>query len=131
MIGVDTNILVRFVTQDDPAQSAIANEVFARRLTAREPGFVNLVVLVETAWVLERRYRFTGAELAATIERMLQIETLLVEAEQEVFAAMVALRNGEGSFADALIAAVNARAGCRSTLSFDKRALRLAGFEHP
>jgi predicted nucleic-acid-binding protein len=62
---------------------------------------------------------------------MLQTETLRVEAEQEVFAAMVALRNGEGSFADALIAAVNARAGCRSMLSFDKSALRLAGFEHP
>lgn len=131
MTGLDTNILVRFIVQDDPAQSAIANDVFERRLTVEEPGFVSVVAMVETAWVLERSYRLSGERVAAVIERVLQTENLIVENEQEVFTAMAALRDGQGAFADALIGALGARAGCVRTLSFDRNAQRLPGFEHP
>jgi predicted nucleic-acid-binding protein len=131
MIGLDTNILVRFITQDDARQSAIVSELFANRLTVGDPGFVNNVVMVETAWVLERRYGFSGKDIAAAIERVLQTETLVVENEQTVFAAMIALRDGQGTFSDALIGALNAQAGCRVTVTFDRRAARLAGFAPP
>jgi predicted nucleic-acid-binding protein len=131
VIGLDTNVLVRFITQDDPRQSAIANEIFEERLTAAEPGFVSLVAMAEMVWVLERNYRLPDREIAAAIERVLQIETLVVENEQAVFTAMIALKNELGSFADALIGALGAAAGCRCTISFDRKALRLPGFEHP
>jgi predicted nucleic-acid-binding protein len=131
MIGLDTNILVRYLAQDDPIQSPKATEIVERRLTERDPGFISVMAIVETAWVLDRAYGLTDHEVAAAIERILQADVLLVENEQEVFAAMVALRDGNGSFADALIAALGARAGCARTLTFDRKALRLPGFELP
>jgi predicted nucleic-acid-binding protein len=85
--------------------------------------------MTETACVLERVYGLSGAEIARAIERTLQTDVLVVESEQEIFTATVALREGRGSFADALIAALGARAGCSATVTFDRRALRLPGFE--
>jgi predicted nucleic-acid-binding protein len=131
MIGLDTNILVRYLTQDDPIQSPKATEIIERRLTDENPGFVTIVVMVETVWVLERAYRLAANEIAAAVERMLQTDVLVVENEQEVFSAMIALKDGQGSFADAVIAALSARAGCSYTLTFDHQALRLPGFEFP
>jgi len=131
MIGLDTNILVRYLVQDDPVQSAKATEIIERRLSEANPGFVSLVAMVETAWVLERPYRFPHGKIAAAIERMLQVDALVVEGDQEVFTAMIALKEGRGSFADALIGALGARAGCSLTLTFDHKALRLPGFALP
>jgi predicted nucleic-acid-binding protein len=131
MIGLDTNILVRYLTQDDPIQSLEAAEIIERRLTEKNPGFVSIVAMVEIAWVFERAYRLAAGEIAAAIERMLQIDVLVVENEQEVFSAMIALKEGQGSFADAVIAALGRRAGCSRTLTFDQKALRLPGFEFP
>ena len=128
MIGLDTNILVRYLAQDDPVQSRQATELIERRLTEQDPGFVSIVAMVETAWVLDRAYGLSDIEIAAAIERMLQGDVLVVENEQEVFTAMVMLKEGRGSFADALIGALGARAGCSSTLTFDREA-RLPGFE--
>ena len=131
MIGLDTNILVRYLTQDDPIQSAKARDVVERRLTDESPGFVSIVAMVETVRVLERAYRLTTLEIVDTVERILQIDVLVVENEQEVFAAITALKKGQGSFADAVIAALGARRGCTRTLTFDRKALRLPGFELP
>jgi len=130
MIGLDTNILVRFLTQDDPIQSPRATEIIERRLTEENPGFVSIVAMVETVWVLDRAYRLAANEIAAAVERMLQTDVLVVENEQEVFSAMIALKEGQG-FADAVIAALGMRAGCSCTLTFDQKALRLSGFEFP
>ncbi len=128
MIGLDTNVVVRYLTQDDPAQSRKATELIERDLTEDDPGYINVVVMAEVAWVLERVYRLTDAGLAAAIERLLQLDAIAVENEQDVFAAMIALKSGRGSFADALIAALNARAGCSRTVTFDGKAPRLPGF---
>jgi predicted nucleic-acid-binding protein len=129
MIGLDTNILVRYLTQDDRLQSAKASEILERRLTLRNPGYVSVVAMVEMVWVLDRAYGLTAQEIAAAVERMLQVEVLVIENEQEVFSAMVALKQGRGSFADALIAELGARAGCTRTLTFDQKATRLPGFQ--
>jgi len=136
MIGLDTNVLVRYLTQDDPVQSHKANEIIERRLTPANPGFLSVVTMAETVWVLERAYGLTAQEIAAAVERILQVEVLVVENEQEVFAATVALgamalKQGQGAFADALIAELGARAGCTHTLTFDKKALRLPAFRLP
>jgi predicted nucleic-acid-binding protein len=131
MIGLDTNILVRHLAQDDPVQSRLATQVIERRLTPAQPGFVSIVVMVETVWVLERAYRLTDSEIAAILERLLQTEELVIEHEQEVFTAMVAVKTGRGSFSDAVIAMLGVRAGCTHTLTFDRKALRIAGFALP
>lgn len=129
MIGLDTNILVRYLTQDDPVQSAKATEILERRLTERNPGFVSVVAMVETVWVLDRAYFLTAQEIATAIERLLQVDVLTIENEQEVFTAMVALKEGRGTFADALIAELGARVGGTRTLTFDRKATRLPLFE--
>ena len=129
MIGLDTNILVRYLAQDDPIQSPLATDAIDFRLTGGNPGFVSIVAMVETVWVLDRAYGIADDEIAAAIERVLQADTLVVENEQEVFTAMIALKEGSGSFADALIGALGVKAGCSCTLTFDKTALRLPGFQ--
>ena len=129
MIGLDTNVMVRYLTQDDPVQSRRATQIFENQLTTLEPGFLSVVTMVETVWVLDRAYGFIDQEIAAALERMIQTDVLLIENEQEVFTAMTALKSGRGSFADALIAALGAKAGCEHTLTFDQKALRLSGFE--
>ena len=129
MIGLDSNVVVRYLAQDDAVQSAKATQLFEHGLTEEEPGFVSVVTMAETAWVLERIYGLTAGELAAAIERMLQVNVLVVENEQEVFTAMTAVKEGRGSFADALIGALGAKMGCSHTVTFDRKALRLPDFQ--
>jgi len=129
MIGLDTSILLRYLTQDDPLQSPKAMQIFERRLTLKNPGFVSVVAMVETVWVLDRAYGLTGQEIAAVVERLLQLEVLRIENEQQVFTAMVALKQGNGSFADVLIAELGTQAGCTRILTFDRKAARHPRFE--
>ncbi|MBC5799211.1 MAG: type II toxin-antitoxin system VapC family toxin [Candidatus Eremiobacteraeota bacterium] len=129
MIGLDTNVLVRYLAQDDPVQAGKATKLMEKSLSERDPGFISIVAMVETVWVLERAYGLSDREIAAAIEHILANGVLIVQREQDVFAAMVALRDGQGSFADALIGALGAQAGCTRTLTFDRKALRLPYFE--
>src|SRR5215472_15476174 len=122
MIGLDTNILVRYLTQDDPIQSPKANEIIERRLTEENPGFVSIVAMVEIVWVLERAFRLATQDIVKAVERVLQTDVLVVENEQEVFTAMIALKQRQGSFADAVIAALGGRIGCSYTLTLDRKA---------
>ena len=129
MIGLDTNILVRYLAQDDPVQSPQATDLIERHLTEDEPGFVSVVTMAEIARVLSSVHRLANSAVADTIERVLQAGALVVENEQEVFTAMIAVREARGTFGDALIVALGAKAGCSHTLTFDRRAARLAGFQ--
>lgn len=127
MIGLDSNVLVRYLAQDDPVQSRRATEIIEHRLSEDDPGFVSVVAAAETVWVLERAYGLDNTEIAQAIEKALQVETLVFEDEQQIFTAMIALRDGRGSFANALIGARGAKAGCSLTLTFDRKAARLEG----
>jgi predicted nucleic-acid-binding protein len=111
MIGLDTHVIVRYLTEDDAIESQKAAETIQHRLSSEKPDFLSVVEMVETVWVLDRVYGLGDQEIARTIERMLQIDVLLLEYEPEVFTAMIALKEGRGSFADALIAALGDRAG--------------------
>jgi predicted nucleic-acid-binding protein len=122
---------LRYLAQDDAIQSAQATQIIERRLTEARPGFISLVTMAETAWVLERVYGLSRYELALAVERILQVETLFVQNEREVFMAVAILSAGTGSFADALIGAMGEWAGCSTTLTFDKKAARLKGFQLP
>ena len=129
MIGLDTNIIVRYLTEDDPVQSRKASELIDGRLTEQYPGFVSVVAMVEIVWVLDRSYKFTPREISAAVERLLQIDVLIIQNEQEIFTAMTVLKHERGSLADALIAELGRHAGCRRTLTFDHKAARLPEFE--
>ena len=127
MKGLDTSILIRYLTQDDPIQSLRANEI-VDNLSPNAPGFVSLVAIAEVARVLRSRYKATGQEIATAIERILSSDRLKVQNEQQVYEAMLALKAGNGTFADALICALGTWADCSSTLTFDGSS-RLAHFE--
>jgi predicted nucleic-acid-binding protein len=130
MIGFDTNVLLRYLTQDDPVQSPRATDIIERRLTEEEPGFVSLVYILEIAWVLGSLYKRSREDIANHIEMILAADTLEVQNEQEVYQAVIALRSGSGSFEDALIGALGAWRGCSAILTFDQNAAkRLNGFQ--
>jgi len=128
MTGLDSNILVRYLVQDDPVQSPKTAR-FLNGLTKADPGFVSAVALAETVWVLERSYHFTDSDITAAVKEILRAEGLRVEHADEAFTAMALLKAGQGDFADALIGAINTSTGCSRTLTFDRKALRLPGFE--
>lgn len=130
MVGLDTNVLLRYLVQDDPAQSLRATEIVELRLTRRDPGFVSLVSILEIVWVLGTLYKRSRFEIADHVEMILAADTLVVQNEQEVYQAVVALRNGTGTFEDALIGGLAAWRGCSVTLTFDQNAAkRLNGFQ--
>jgi predicted nucleic-acid-binding protein len=130
MIGLDTNVLLRYLVQDDPTQSRKAAEVIERRLTKENPGFVSLVCILEIVWVLSSLFKRSYSEIADHIEMILAADTLEVQNEQEVYQAVVALRSGTATFEDALIGALGEWWGCSATLTFDRDAAkRLNGFQ--
>ncbi len=129
MIGLDTNVLLRYLVQDDPVQSPRATEIIKRRLSVKNPGFISLFTVIETVWVLKSLYKRSRQEIANDIEMVLAADTLEVQNEQEVYYAVVALRNGTGTFEDALIGSLGIWRGCTETLTFDEKAAqRLHGF---
>jgi predicted nucleic-acid-binding protein len=128
VIGVDSNILVRYLTQDDPVQYPKA-KAFLESLTDASPGYLSLVVVAETAWVLERTYKFPDDAIALAMLTTISALNLVVQDDEAVVHALHAARDGRGTFADALIGVLAANAGCSRTATFDKRASRLPGFE--
>lgn len=125
MIALDTNVLVRFLTQDDPEQGRRATAVIAG-CTAAEPGFIAREVMVELVWVLERAYRLPRAEIARAVEGLLESEDLAVEAAERVGLAVHRYRTQGQGFSDMMIALAAEDAGCAALLTFDRR---LARFE--
>lgn len=130
MIALDTNVLLRYLVQDDSTQSPKATEIIERRLTRQEPGFVSLVCVLEIVWVLGSLYKLSRSEIADEIELLLAADTFQVQNEQEIYQGVIALRNGTGTFEDALISGLGAWWGCSATLTFDQNAAkRLNGFQ--
>jgi predicted nucleic-acid-binding protein len=125
MIGLDTNVLVRYLVQDEPVQSARATRLIEHELSDREPGYIGLVVLVETCWVLKRVYGATPAELRETVRDLLDTRQLVVERRAVVAAALARLGDGAGDIADALVVEGASDAGCARTVTFDKAAVKL------
>ena len=129
MIGLDTNIVLRYLLQDDAKQTAQVNHIVEEELGPHNPGFLSLPTILELVWVLRSVFKQNPAQIAIHLEHLLGAESLLLQNEQEVFEAMYALKQGTGEFEDALIAAVNRWAGCSHTYTFDKRASRLPDFQ--
>jgi predicted nucleic-acid-binding protein len=122
VIGLDTNIIVRYLAQDDKAQSPTATRLM-ERLTPEDPGFVGGVVLAEISWVLSRAYKTPRDEMADAIESLLRSAELVIENAEAAYRALGRFRaSGSVDYADALIAEAAALAGARETVTFDKDA---------
>ncbi|MCC5999767.1 MAG: type II toxin-antitoxin system VapC family toxin [Pararhodobacter sp.] len=126
MIALDTNVLVRFLVQDDPDQARLAGQVIDR-LTEETPGFVGREVLVELVWVLERAYRLGRAEIAVALDGLLASTELVVEGADQVGPALELYRNDGFGFADLMIVATARREGAREVVTFDRKAAGLPG----
>ncbi len=128
MKGVDTNVLVRYITRDDPGQERAASRFLESARTRGEPIFVNVIVLCELVWVLGRTYEYSRAEVAAVIEQVLTTEQVVVEDADLAWLALSDFKVSKADFADCLIGRKNLRLGCDATASFDRRLKGVAGF---
>jgi len=121
MIGLDTNVVVRYLTHDDSAQAAAVTKLFAS-LSADDPGFLSLTVIVETVWVLRGSYGLKKGEIADVLEMLLRSKEIIVERADLVVQALRKFRAARADFSDCLIERCGSEAGCEYTVTFDKRA---------
>ena len=122
MIGLDTNVLVRYLAQDDKAQSARAAKLIEQECGAETPGFVAQIVLAEVAWVSESVYAATRKEVAEIVRRILNIRQLVVQDAEIAWQALRLFEMSRADFADCLIERTAMAAGCGKTMTFDKKA---------
>lgn len=126
MTGIDTNVLVRYVTHDDPRQWKAAATLLENECTSDRPGMVNDIVLCELVWVLEDVYGFEGSQIVGVLEQIVRTAQLRVENPTLVWRAIASFRRGF-DFADALILETNRHSGCVDTVTLDRRASRIPG----
>ena len=122
MIGIDTNVLVRYIAQDDATQSRRATSFIEKECSEAAPGFVGLVVLVEVVWVSESRYGATREEVAGIVRRILSIRQLVVQDAETAWKALRLFESSKADLADCLVTCSALAAGCKSVVTFDKQA---------
>ena len=128
MLGLDTNVVVRFLVRDDESQFEKAKKLIKREVAAGRRVFVSLLVLMETEWVLRSRYGVPKMEIIAAISALLDARDVQLEDEPTVEAALYLWKDTGTEFADCLIGVQNKRLGCRATATFDVKASKLSGF---
>lgn len=122
MIGLDTNVLVRYILDDDPVWSPIATDFIDTKLSPQRPGYINPITLVELVWTIRRLPQFDREKLAFLIENLLLADTIVVGEAAAVSRALAAYKSGSAGFADYLIAELNEAAGASSTVTIDRQA---------
>jgi predicted nucleic-acid-binding protein len=123
MTGLDTNILVRFIAQDDPVNSPKANSIM-KALSVEDPGWISVVALAEFAWVMHRKFRISRPDLYTMLTMFLTWPEVVVEQADLVRQAVAMFQNGNADFADYLVACACRSAGCSRTLTFDRKAAK-------
>ena len=129
MIGIDTNILVRFITNDDQALHERADQFLTAGISSHNRGFVNLVVMCELVWTLRSRYGATRPEISNIVQFLLETDTLVIEEPDVVARALRLFNESKADFADCLTGQVNHKAGCDHSVTFDKTTAKLEGFK--
>jgi predicted nucleic-acid-binding protein len=127
MLGFDTNVLVRLLIEDDPAQTRRARNLVDAAVAADEVVLISLPVLLETEWVLRSRYEMPLETILGLFRAALETQELAFEDEAAVEEALFNWQDGLSGFSDCLIVSHNRQLGCRSTATFDARAARLPG----
>ncbi|MAE63969.1 MAG: PIN domain-containing protein [Phycisphaeraceae bacterium] len=122
MIGIDTNVLARYIVQDDPKQSAAATRCLERQCSRNDPGHVTLIVLCELVWVLRRAYQYKRNQVVEALRRIIEAAELEVEHREIADQAIADYGEGDADFADYVIARLNESAGAKHTVTFDRSA---------
>ena len=128
MIGLDTNVLVRYLAQDDPEQTPKATRLI-ESLTMDEPGYVSIVSVVELVWVLTSCYASTVSEICEVMETLLRTKVIVVAQADTVWKALSIFKKGKADFADCLIERSACEAGCSYTVTFDRGATKHCGMK--
>ena len=128
MLGIDTNVLVRFLVRDDEAQFEKARRLIKREVAAGRRVFVSQLVLLETEWILRSRYGLPKFEIVATVSGLLDAADIQFDDEAAIEEALFVWKDSAADFADCLIGARNRRLGCRATATFDAKASKLPDF---
>ncbi len=129
MRGLDTNVLVRYLVQDNTRQALQASRFIETQCTDESPCFIGQFVLCELAWVLESNYHQSRAQITSVVEQLLQVGSLDVMAPAVVWRALEDYRKSNADFPDHLLARVNESNGCDCTVTFDKKAAQQPGFK--
>jgi predicted nucleic-acid-binding protein len=129
VIGLDTNVIVRYLAQDDVRRAAVATRFIEGSLSAKARGFISIVTLAEVVWVMASNYRATRAAVADIVEGLLTAPQLMLEKTDVIWRALRTYRDSKADFSDALIGELGRDAGCSKTVTFDRNAAGHPGFE--
>jgi predicted nucleic-acid-binding protein len=129
VIGLDTNVIVRYLAQDDARQAAIATRLIEGALSAEARGFVSIITLAEVVWVMTSNYRAARTAVADIVEGLLTAPQLAIEKADVIWRALRAFRESKADFSDAVIVELGRDAGCAKTVTFDRQAAAHPGFE--
>lgn len=121
MIGIDTNVLVRYLVQDDQRQASRANKIF-EQVSDMNPLFINNIVMCELIWVLSRAYKYERELIAQTMEQILSTTGIEFENAENIRNALRHYQKGNADFSDYLIAETNRENGSETTYTFDRKA---------
>ena len=131
MIGLVTNILVRYLAQDDAKQSAIVTKLIEEKYDKEGYCFINHIVLCELVWVLQRAYKVNKKQIIEIIEQLLHTSQFTCQSPDIIWIALKNYKKGSADFADYMTSAININQGCEHTLSFDKKTLKSGDFASP
>ena len=126
MIALDTSVLVRFLTDDDPQQARITRPAMSE-LSEEEPGFICREVVLELAWVLERAYGVKPSRIADALDGLIATREIVVETADDIASAIAAWRDSGAGLGDRMILAAAQRAGAEAVVTFDRKAARIPG----
>lgn len=126
MIGLDTNVLVRYIMQDDVRQSSLATKLI-EGLSVDAPGFITLVSVIELTWVLESAFELNRSQIVEVFQRIMSVDVFKVDRVGIVASALRIYANSKADCADCLIERISAHAGCAQTMTFDRHAAKTGG----
>lgn len=129
MIGSDTNVLIRYIVQDDSEQAMLATEFIENQCNEDNPAFINEITLCEVVWVLKRAYKYEKEVILNILQQLLKSCEIIIASEQCAVAAYQDYETGNADFSDYFIVQLNKQHGCRITLSFDKKACKHPDFK--
>jgi predicted nucleic-acid-binding protein len=128
LIGIDTNILVRYITQDDKIQSEIATKFIENYCSNGNKIFINHLVICELVWVLKKCYKLSKPKTINIIQHILQISQFSIENPQIIWQTLTDYKKGSADFADYVVGRTNIYNNCEETITFDKKASKSKGF---
>jgi predicted nucleic-acid-binding protein len=129
MLGLDTNILVRYIVQDDPVQSPLVSRFLKQKCTEGSPCYISHIVLCELVWVLESAYGYKRQQVSETLKLILETRQFSVEEPESALSALKIYRLGKADFSDSLLGETNQLHGCETTITLDRKASETDTFQ--